>query len=432
MSETGAECLPPSDSWLVTFVAPRLILQMKHLAFMRSLSSAWARWPAILALLFQASAGHSQLWVSSDFNHEVLQYDPDSGVVLADQPLIKPASGGLDQPHGILDRRSGVLIASFGTHEVKRHDRTTGEFMANFIPGTAGLNAPVYLAIGPHDGFLYVSSQGNDRIMRFDLETGAALAETPFISAGLLDGPSGFGWSPSGAVLFVAGRYSANVLAYDALTGAPLSSGHVFASGLGAGNTFGLAVDAASGDVFVATAGTVRRFSPGGELRATIPMTGVIGLENSPQGEAVYAAASNNLYRIAKSNHAVTGPFLTGPAINVLNFFHFSRVAEPELSPLTFAVRELAAGDRHFEFTFALARLTSGTTVTVQSSTGLVSWDDGAVYTMIGDSLRRDASPSTDPVSLLPGGTSHVVTEREPAALGGGPPRFFRIQVNAR
>ncbi len=383
-------------------------------------------WAAVLILLLHGTAS-AQLWVSSDFNHEVLQFNPESGAVLANQPLVARASGGLDQPHGILDRRAGVLIASFGTHEVKRYHRTTGAFLDNFIPAAAGLNAPVYLAIGPDDGRLYVSSQGNDQILRFDLETGAAIEGPPFISGGSLDGPSGFGWSPDGSILYVAGRYSANVLAYHASTGLPLSLNHVFASGLGEGNTFGLAVDAVSGDVFVATSGNVRRYSPAGTLLATITVPGAIGLENSPDGHSIYAAANNDLYRISKANHAVTGPLLAGPAINVLNFFHFSRVTDPQVSPLSFNLHEATTGDRRFEFTFSLSGLTSGSTAVIQSSATLDAWDDGAVYTLVGQSLRRDASAETTQAGFSQTGNTMTITERDGAPLSARPERFFRI-----
>jgi len=374
----------------------------------------------------------AQLWVSSDFSHEVLQYDPGTGAVLAGQPLITSAGSGLDQPHGIVDRRAGVLIASFGTHEVKRYHRTTGAFLDNFVPATSGLNAPVYLAIGPGDGFLYVSSQGNDRLVRFGLESGAAVDPTPFISGGSLNGPSGFGWSPDGSILYVAGRYSANVLAYAATTGVPLNSGHVFASGLGAGDTFGLAVDAGSGDVFVATAGEVRRYGSAGTMLATITLPGAIGLENSPDGATVYVAANNNLYRIAKANNAVTGPLLAGPAINVLNFFHFSRVAEPRVSPLTFAVSDILPEEHRFEFTLSLAGLTSGSTATIESANDLDNWSQGAVYTMVGQTLQRDLDTGTIQVDATTVGEWWTITERESASLRAGPRRFYRVIAHGK
>lgn len=387
--------------------------------------------PIALSILVSCAA-QAQLWVSSNFNHEVLQYDPATGNVLAGQPLIPAARGALDQPHGIIDRRAGVLVASFGTHEVKRYHRTSGAFIDNFIPATAGLNAPVYLAIGPNDGLLYVSSQGNDRLLRFNLETGAAIDGSPYVNGGALDGPSGFGWSPDGSILYIAGRYSANVLAYEANSGTPLIAGHVFAGGLGAGNTFGLAVDPASGDVFVATSGAVQRFSSAGALRATISLPGAIGLENGPDGTSIFAAANNNLYRIAKSNNAVTGPLLTGPSINVLNFFHFSRVTGPQVGPLSFTVREAPPGEHRFEFSFSLSALTSGSTATIQSSTDLDAWDDGAVYTMVGQSLRRDASPETVAVSQGETGGAIQITERGSGLIAGGGNRFFQVEVEGK
>src|SRR5690606_2772174 len=111
------------------------------------------------------SAPAERLFVSSDLNHEVLLYDADTGVVAG----VFAAPGGaadLDQPHGILARCGDVLVASFGNSRIARFDRDTGAYLGDFAGPGDGLSLPVYLAPGP-DGDLYVSSQGNDRIVRF-------------------------------------------------------------------------------------------------------------------------------------------------------------------------------------------------------------------------------------------------------------------------
>lgn len=384
-----------------------------------------------VVLLF-ASTAQCQLWVSSDFGNAVLQYDANTGAVLANQPLIAAGSGSLNQPHGIIDRRSGVLVASFGTHEVKRYDRMSGAFIDNFIPTSAGLNSPVYLAIGPNDGLLYVSSQGNDRIMRFNLETGAAIDSSPFIDGGSLDGPSGFDWSPDGTILYVAGRYSANVLAYDATTGAPLEFGHEFASGLGSGNTFGLIVDRDTGDVFVASNGNVLRYAADGHLITTINTSGTIGLENGPDGTSIYAAANNNLYRIAKSANSVTGPLLAGGSINILNFFHFSQVGDPVLSEISSQLDQEVPGEDYLTLSWLVAGLTSGSIVSLQWSPDLTVWDDAATYTLVGRKLERDAGAGTTMVSAPGTDSPFTIVERTADSIQSVGQRFFRVVATGK
>ena len=130
----------------------------------------------------------------------------------------------MTNPHGILDRGSDILVASW-THEIKRCDRETGAFLGNFVQSDAGLSNPVYMEIGP-DGNLYVSSQQNNRIYRYNPDGGSGISVDggPWIDGGSVNGPSGFGWSSDGSVFYVAGRFSANVAAYNSTTGRGLDS----------------------------------------------------------------------------------------------------------------------------------------------------------------------------------------------------------------
>jgi sugar lactone lactonase YvrE len=384
----------------------------------------------VVSLSSQAQLPETKILASNLFGHEVLPFSAVSGAVLIGGPYVSVQSGGLDQPHGILHRSSGLLVASFGTHEVKRYDRVTGAFIDNFIPASAGLNAPVYLALGPHDGYLYVSSQGNDRVMRFDANTGAPVGTGTFVAQNLLDGPSGFGWSPDGTKFYVAGRYSANVLAYDATNGLSLNVGHRFATNLTVGTTFGLAVHRETGDVFLASGGDVLRFNPQGVLQATISIPGTaIGLELSPDGDSIYVASNNNLYIINATNNAVTGPFLSGVNLNTLNFFHFSRLYELQLSPLTFAPGEVIEGQSSFTVSYSFSKYATETRVTLQYSADLVNWNDAATYIPSETGATRDADTDSTAVGVATGMERVTVTERVTAANGQ---RFFRVQAAVR
>jgi hypothetical protein len=58
---------------------------------------------------------------------------------------------------------------------VFRIDSTTGAATPFISAGTAGLIDPSHLAIGPHDGHLYVSSNASGQIYVFDSQTGAPI-----------------------------------------------------------------------------------------------------------------------------------------------------------------------------------------------------------------------------------------------------------------
>jgi len=275
--------------------------------------------PAILAAAYFSGGAQAQvLYVSSDFSHEVLRYDPKTGALI--DVFVSAGSGGLDQPHGIIDRGPDIIVASFGTDQVLRYDTTTGAFLGVFISSATGLNDPVYMIHGP-DGNLYISSQASDEILRY---TPDGVLIDAFVTAGSggLDGPSGFAFAPDGR-LYVAGRYSANVLAYDGSTGAFIETVLDNSDGLTSGDTFGLQIGD-NGELYVASNGNVYRYNLDSHAMVGIPVGFPIGLENGPDG-GVFVATSNNLRLIDTGDNSISGPFLVGGAINLLNFFHFSR-----------------------------------------------------------------------------------------------------------
>ena len=128
------------------------------------------------------------LYVSSDFGHEVLRFNATTGQYI-DTFVSFAAGTGLNEPHGILDRGSDVLVASFGTDAVLRYDRDTGALLGTFADSGSGLNEPVYILNGP-DGNLYIASQGSDEVLRYD-STGQFIDAFVSAGAGGLDGPSG-------------------------------------------------------------------------------------------------------------------------------------------------------------------------------------------------------------------------------------------------
>ncbi|MCB9837955.1 MAG: hypothetical protein H6813_01320 [Phycisphaeraceae bacterium] len=280
---------------------------------------------SLLASLACATAlGAGDLLVSSDFGHEVLRYDAESGDFV---DVFVPAamSGGLNQPHGILALGGSVLVASFGTDQVMRYDRASGAFGGVFIGGADGLSSPVTLRLGP-DGALYVASQGSDEVHRYDAATGAFIDVFVAAGSGGLDGPSGMVFGADGR-LYVAGRYSANVIAYDAATGAFDEVVLDVADGLTSGDTFGIAFDS-EGDLYVASGGQVLRADVAAHTVTGSIGVASIGLVLGPDG-ALYAArgGANQIARIDPVADAVTDTAFLGAGAatpNLVNFFHFA------------------------------------------------------------------------------------------------------------
>src|SRR5262249_50175742 len=108
-----------------------------------------------------------------------------------------------------------------GTNSVERFDEQTGEPApapgqtgATFIPmGTAGLNHPLGLLIGPRDGLLYVSNLETNQVFRFDADTG------DYVDA-VVDGDSQV-QDPAGIIsgpdrkLYLANTGNNRILRYD-------------------------------------------------------------------------------------------------------------------------------------------------------------------------------------------------------------------------
>lgn len=175
--------------------------------------------PLIIWLCACPGLACADLYVSGFNTHAVGRFDETTGAVLGGGAFIAPGAGGLNLPHGILRQDDGTfLVASAGTDEVLRYS-ASGAYLSKFIAnGQNGVPAgtldyPVDLEPGP-GGDLLVSSQLNDRVVRFDRVTGALVQI--FVPAGTVDGPSGLAWDASAGRLYVAGRFGNQVMAYDA------------------------------------------------------------------------------------------------------------------------------------------------------------------------------------------------------------------------
>ena len=105
-----------------------------------------------------------KFYVSSEHEHNVLQYDGMSGSSLG---AFTPANDGvLNNPQDLLFGADGDLyVAGLDSDNVVRYDGTTGELIGEFVvSGSGGLNGAVGLTFGD-DGDLYVASFYSDEIL---------------------------------------------------------------------------------------------------------------------------------------------------------------------------------------------------------------------------------------------------------------------------
>jgi outer membrane protein assembly factor BamB len=131
-----------------------------------------------------------------------------------------------------------VLVCNFFADTVTRHDPVTGNRIGQLDPA-GNIRGPLCAKLGP-DGLLYVASEGNNSVKRFNAATGAFVDD--FVAGGALTQPTGLAWDSAGN-LYVGSFDQSAVLKYHGGTGAYLgqfvASGQGLLSGADNGMTFG-------------------------------------------------------------------------------------------------------------------------------------------------------------------------------------------------
>jgi hypothetical protein len=193
--------------------------------------------------------------VSSHDNHRIIRYEwPGGGVVdhlVAEgvSPLVNPISislgpGGklyvpcpacnvvlrydaqtgkpegtfgeanfIAQPRQILFHTDGLAYVLSGSG-VSRFNAATGAFVDAFVSSGA-LVEPMAMAFGPN-GDLFIANYGNDRVLRYEGETGTLLDTFVEPGSGGLDGPVGLLFTEDGELL-VSSENSDSVLKYSVI-----------------------------------------------------------------------------------------------------------------------------------------------------------------------------------------------------------------------
>lgn len=185
---------------------------------MKRPSCSYLRLIAFLLFTFNALAGEvcssGRALVSGFFSNNVHVYDACTGAflrLLDNEARISGAQAIALRPDGHL------YVVSEGNGRILRYDSSSLAFVDTFVDTGPGF-APTGIAFGP-DGDLYVAGFDADSVRRYDGQTGA-LKSTPVAPlAGGLNGPdNGMTFGPDGR-LYIPGYNSNNVLRYDPANG---------------------------------------------------------------------------------------------------------------------------------------------------------------------------------------------------------------------
>jgi streptogramin lyase len=267
----------------------------------------------------------ADLFVISQGTNSVLRYNEVTGEFIG--VFVPSGSGGLQVPRGLLFGRDGNLyVTSSANNSVMRYDGTTGAPLpapgqtgATFVPNGSGeLRNPAQIILGLH-GNLYVGSQDNDAVLRYDGTTGDFIDVFVQPGSGGLSHPAGLVFGLDGNLYVKQGGPNV-VMRYDGITGAPLpapgQTGAVFASriGLGPGPPLVFGPD---GNLYVGnflTSEILRFNGVTGEFMDIFVSAGSGGL--SGPGPLMLFGPDNNLYVCSENNNSVlrydgtTGAFI--------------------------------------------------------------------------------------------------------------------------
>jgi len=110
---------------------------------------------------------------------------------------------------------AGLFVVSQNNASVLQYDPLTGAFLSTFIaPVTQGFQPPGGIAINPASGVLYVTSTGTGEIWKYTTATGALI--TPR-AAGSLIGPGSMGFDATGANLYFVAAANGLSVASDSV-----------------------------------------------------------------------------------------------------------------------------------------------------------------------------------------------------------------------
>jgi outer membrane protein assembly factor BamB len=136
------------------------------------------KWVVLLFIAIDPSALHAlppalnrahYMLVSDWSNNQVLRFDAHTGSFIDAFATSGPGFAALSQPAGMaLTPEGDLLVASSANGRILKFDGRTGDFERVL---TGGIDIPVNMQYGS-DGFLYVTSRGQNRVIKVNPTTG--------------------------------------------------------------------------------------------------------------------------------------------------------------------------------------------------------------------------------------------------------------------
>jgi streptogramin lyase len=145
-----------------------------------------------------AFRGDGYLYVVGNLSYNIVRFDASTGAYAGD--FVPVGSGGMSHPEDLAFGPDGNLyVSNYTNNSVLRYSGTDGSFLGTFVTsGSGGLSAPAGLRFGP-DGNLYVVSRFGNAVLHYDGSTGAFLDAFIPASAGL-NTPTFLAWASDGAL----------------------------------------------------------------------------------------------------------------------------------------------------------------------------------------------------------------------------------------
>jgi sugar lactone lactonase YvrE len=183
--------------------------------------------------------GVPELYVSGRNSNNVIRYDGATGEPLGNEQFIATGLGGLRTPEGLtFDPAANQLyVTSSGTNRVLKYDAQSGAYQG--VGASTGLSAPDDVKFGV-DGLLYVSSGGNDRIVRFNA-SGTYVDDFVPAGSGGMDNPYRMTFGPDGD-LYVSALRTSHILRFGTQSEA------VFTVTLARASSIPITIDVATAD----------------------------------------------------------------------------------------------------------------------------------------------------------------------------------------
>lgn len=157
----------------------------------------------------------NEIWIASYTYHIVRRFNLATGT--ASGNAVPAGAAGLDgADNGMTFGPDGKLyVPGFNSHNVVRHDPATGTTSAFITSGSGTLFRPRGILFEPGGNTVLVSSEGNGKILRYEVADGRFVGEL----VGGLTNPTGLAYSRNGELLLAV---ASGVIRINPTTGAQL------------------------------------------------------------------------------------------------------------------------------------------------------------------------------------------------------------------